>query len=173
MCYRRRFTRPGGISSSLRVFNHASKSFCTLWWFNNYGPGSAFFTKCLALNLSLRHDLRLCKYNDCHTGHLCHTCSRKGDSSVCIFCQWSTIPRSASTKFYLHIKSYDLPNLTCIQMASGVNAANKGHLMALSMSYLTEDLFCLVGVIMERTRSSSCVAVRNNNVKNAFYLCVS
>lgn len=58
-------------------------------------------------------------------------------------------------------------------MASGVNAANKGHLMALSMSYLIEDLFCMVGVIMERTRSSSCVAVRNNNVKNAFYLCVS
>jgi len=35
--------------------------------------------------------------------------------------------------------------------------------MALSMSHLIEDLFCMVGVIMERTRSSFCVAVRNNS----------
>ena len=171
MRYRRRFTRPGGISSSLRVFNHASKSFCTLWWFNNYGPGSAFFTKCLALNLSLRHDLRLCKYNDCHTGHLCHTCSRKGDSSVCVFCQWSTIHRSPSTKFYLHIKNYDLPNLTCIQMASGVNAAK--DIWWLYWCHIWLKICFVWSVRSWSVHDPASALLLGIMLKNAFYLCVS
>ena len=47
----------------------------------------------------------------------------------------------------------------------------KGHLMALLMSYLIEDLFCMVGAIMERTRSSFCVAVRNNVEECLLFVC--